>query len=343
MNVAVIGAGHVGLVAAACLADFGLSVTSIDCDENRIGMLQRQTLPFFEPGLQEVVNRNFSAGRLTFSTDLGSAVRRASVIFMAVGTEGADGGISVDGLLAAARQLVPHINEYKIIAIKSTVPVGTANSVGDLIRRELQAPAEIDMVSNPEFLREGSAVEDFMRPDRVILDTLSHRSLVDACRLAGVQLQRFKHNDMDSLRQEIASGGPSNRTLVISDGVFSMDGDFCPLPDLLQVKRDSGCFLMIDASHASGVLGAHGRGTDEQHDSRAFPGHRVDLLLRSADANEVPRNAGRRHEPLCHAKHADFANAKDAFLRGGDLFVPVFEEFLVRLPPLLLDFHQVGI
>src|SRR5205823_12985121 len=82
--------------------------------------------------------------------------------------------------------------------------------------------------------------------DRVILDALSHRSLVDACRLAGVPLQRFRHNDMDSLREEVANGSSSNRTLVISDGVFSMDGDICPLPDLVQVKRDTGCFLMID-------------------------------------------------------------------------------------------------
>src|SRR5438270_1921498 len=89
--------------------------------------------------------------------------------------------------------------------------------------------------------------------DRVIMDSLSHRSLVDACRLAGVPIQRFKHNDMDSLRQEIHNGSPANRTLVISDGVFSMDGDICPLPVLIQVKLENGCFLMIDESHDLGV------------------------------------------------------------------------------------------
>jgi glycine C-acetyltransferase len=124
--------------------------------------------------------------------------------------------------------------------------------------------------------------------DRVILDSLSHRSLVDACRLAGVPLQRFKHNDIDSLRQEIASGGPCNRTVIIADGVFSMDGDICPLPDLVQVKRDTGCFLMIDESHASGVLGRTGRGTDEHFGLHAAD---VDIWTGSL-AKGIPSNGG---------------------------------------------------
>ena len=99
--------------------------------------------------------------------------------------------------------------------------------------------------------------------DRVIADTLSHRSLMDACRLAGVQVQRFAHNDADSLRHEIKNGPQANRTLIISDGVFSMDGDICCLPDLIAVKKEFGCYLLVDESHATGVLGAYGRGTDE--------------------------------------------------------------------------------
>lgn len=128
----------------------------------------------------------------------------------------------------------------------------------------------------------------FSVQDRVILDSLSHRSLVDACRLAGVPVQRFRHNDMDSLRHEIANGGPANRTLIVSDGVFSMDGDICPLPDLIQVKRDTGCFLMIDESHASGVLGAHGRGTDEHF---GVPAEEVDIWTGSL-AKGIPSNGG---------------------------------------------------
>jgi 8-amino-7-oxononanoate synthase len=124
--------------------------------------------------------------------------------------------------------------------------------------------------------------------DRVILDALSHRSLVDACRLAGVPLQRFRHNDMDSLRHELASGAASNRTLIVADGVFSMDGDICNLPDLVQIKNDAACFLMIDESHASGVLGANGRGTDEHFGIAA---DEVDIWSGSL-AKAIPSNGG---------------------------------------------------
>lgn len=124
--------------------------------------------------------------------------------------------------------------------------------------------------------------------DRVILDSLSHRSLVDACRLAGVPLQRFRHNDMDSLRAEIRTGGPYNRTLIVADGVFSMDGDICRLPDLIQIKREMGCYLMIDESHAFGVLGRTGRGTDEYFGVSASD---VDIWTGSL-AKGIPSNGG---------------------------------------------------
>jgi 8-amino-7-oxononanoate synthase len=124
--------------------------------------------------------------------------------------------------------------------------------------------------------------------DRVILDSLSHRSLVDACRLAGVPLQRFRHNDIDSLRHELANGAPANKTLIVADGVFSMDGDICPLPDLIAVKREFGCFLMIDESHATGVLGLNGRGTDEHFGVAATD---VDIWSGSL-AKAIPSNGG---------------------------------------------------
>ncbi len=124
--------------------------------------------------------------------------------------------------------------------------------------------------------------------DRVILDALSHRSLVDACRLAGVPIQRFRHNDIDSLRQELANGPAANRTLIVADGVFSMDGDICPLPDLVEVKREAGCFLMIDESHAFGVLGPNGRGADEHF---GVDTDEVDIWTGSL-AKAIPSNGG---------------------------------------------------
>lgn len=124
--------------------------------------------------------------------------------------------------------------------------------------------------------------------DRVIADALSHRSLMDACRLAGVQVQRFQHNDMASLRHELENGPEANRTLIISDGVFSMDGDICPLPELVALKKEFGCFLLMDESHASGMLGAHGRGTDEHF---GLPASEVDIWTGSL-AKAIPSNGG---------------------------------------------------
>jgi len=124
--------------------------------------------------------------------------------------------------------------------------------------------------------------------DRVIADSLSHRSLMDACRLAGVQVQRFQHNDAASLRQELENGAPANRTLIVSDGVFSMDGDICRLPELVELKKEFGAFLLIDESHASGMLGAHGRGTDEHY---GIDTAEVDIWTGSL-AKAIPSNGG---------------------------------------------------
>ncbi|HEV2272812.1 MAG TPA: aminotransferase class I/II-fold pyridoxal phosphate-dependent enzyme [Acidobacteriaceae bacterium] len=128
----------------------------------------------------------------------------------------------------------------------------------------------------------------FGAADRVIMDALCHRSLTDACRFAGVQLQRFRHNDLDSLRQEIQNGQPANRTLIITEGVFSMDGDICRLPEILEITRSSGCFLLVDDSHATGVLGAHGRGVDEHF---GIPASEVDIWTGSL-AKAIPATGG---------------------------------------------------
>jgi 8-amino-7-oxononanoate synthase len=124
--------------------------------------------------------------------------------------------------------------------------------------------------------------------DRAIADALSHRSLMDACRLAGIQVQRFEHNDMASLRHELENGPPANRTLIISDGVFSMDGDICPLPELVAIKKEYGCFLLVDEAHATGVLGGRGRGTDEHF---GIPADDIDIWTGSL-AKAIPSNGG---------------------------------------------------
>jgi len=168
MKIAVVGTGYVGLVVGACLAETGNDVVCVDVDERKIRGLRRGRVPIYEPGLDELVQRNQTEKRLVFSTALSRATRDSEVIFIAVGTPpGEDGSADVQHVLTAARQLARAINGYTVVAIKSTVPVGTAERVRDVIRHETRHPFSV--VSNPEFLKQGSAVEDFLKPDRVVI------------------------------------------------------------------------------------------------------------------------------------------------------------------------------
>ena len=178
MNICVIGAGYVGLVAATGLADFGMNVVCVDSDKTRIESLNKGKVPIYELGLAEYVERNVKHGRLHFSTDLYSAVNKSLVVFIAVGTpELDDGSVDMGYFDSVGREIGRAINDYKVIAIKSTVPVGSARRLKQIIEENLQFSAEFDIVSNPEFLREGTAVQDFTHPDRVILGSGSARAL----------------------------------------------------------------------------------------------------------------------------------------------------------------------
>jgi UDPglucose 6-dehydrogenase len=178
MNVAIIGTGYVGLVTGACLADFGHLVTCVDSSASRIGALRRGELPIYEPGLAEIVARNVRAGRLQFSTDLGAAVRASTVLFLAVGTpEGGNGEADLSQMALVASQLADHLDGYRVIATKSTVPVGTGAWLQQQLKTRLGASIDFDIVSNPEFLREGSAINDFLRPDRVVIGACSDRAV----------------------------------------------------------------------------------------------------------------------------------------------------------------------
>jgi UDPglucose 6-dehydrogenase len=177
VNVAIVGTGYVGLVTGACLADFGHSVVCVDTAAARIEALRAGTIPFFEPGLAEVVARNAAARRLRFSTDVADGVRSSTVIFIAVGTpEGANGEADLSQIAAVAGAIAPHLGEYRVIVTKSTVPVGTGAWLRERLLQSAAGPAEFDIVSNPEFLREGSAVGDFLRPDRVVIGATSDRA-----------------------------------------------------------------------------------------------------------------------------------------------------------------------
>jgi UDPglucose 6-dehydrogenase len=177
MRIAMIGTGYVGLVSGACLSEFGHDVVCIDKDGGKVAALRAGTIPIYEPGLDEVVAVNVKAGRLSFETDMAKAVAGAEAVFIAVGTPSrrGDGHADLTYVFAAAEELAAHLSGYTVVVTKSTVPVGTSRKVKEIIQRA-RSDAAFDVCSNPEFLREGSAIEDFRRPDRVIVGCDSDRA-----------------------------------------------------------------------------------------------------------------------------------------------------------------------
>jgi UDPglucose 6-dehydrogenase len=168
MNLSVIGTGYVGLVTGACLAGSGNNVICVDIDETKVKSLKKGHVPFYEPGLEDIVKKNFKEKRLHFTTDIGYAIKNSFIVLIAVGTPpNHDGSANMDAVLSVARSIGEHMDGYKIIVTKSTVPVGTTEMIRDEIRK--LTAIEFDVASNPEFLKEGDAVEDFMKPDRVII------------------------------------------------------------------------------------------------------------------------------------------------------------------------------
>lgn len=180
MNIAIVGTGYVGLVSGTCFAEMGAHVTCVDVDTQKIEKLQNGIMPIYEPGLEELVKRNAEVGRLKFTTDLTEVLDDVEVVFSAVGTPpDEDGSADLKYVLAVARQFGQHINKYTILVTKSTVPVGTAKKVKAAIQEELDkrgVNVPFDVASNPEFLKEGAAIKDFMSPDRVVVGTESEKA-----------------------------------------------------------------------------------------------------------------------------------------------------------------------
>ncbi len=170
MHICMVGTGYVGLVTGTCFAEFGNDVICVDIDSTKIEKLNRGEIPIYEPGLDDLVAKNVREGRLTFTTDMKYAVENSLVIFVAVGTPQAeDGSADLRYVEAVAKDVAKYMNGYKVVVNKSTVPVGAGKWIKDVIQRHLKTPSHFSVVSNPEFLREGSAIEDFMRPNRVVI------------------------------------------------------------------------------------------------------------------------------------------------------------------------------
>lgn len=181
MQVTVVGSGYVGLVAATCFAETGNDVVGVDIDKHKVDQLSKGISIIYEPGLDELLSRNIAEKRLRFTTDIKNAILSAEVIFIAVGTPpGEDGSADLQYVLGVAKQIGQHMNNYKVVVNKSTVPVGTAQKVAQAIQAELdkrKAATSFDVVSNPEFLKEGSAIDDFMKPDRIVIGGSSEQAL----------------------------------------------------------------------------------------------------------------------------------------------------------------------
>lgn len=181
MKIVMVGSGYVGLVTGACFAEFGFEVTNVDIDEHKIKALNQAKIPIYEPGLESLVQQGLKKGRLTFTTNLAQAVQKAQVVMIAVGTPSrcGDGHADLSYVFQAAEQIAASLTSYTVVVTKSTVPVGTSRQVAEIIERarpDLKQGVDFDVASNPEFLREGSAINDFMRPDRVVVGTDSDKA-----------------------------------------------------------------------------------------------------------------------------------------------------------------------
>ncbi len=178
MHIAVIGTGYVGLVTGACFAEFGVDVICVDVDKEKIDKLKKGVIPIYEPGLDKIVKKNSEAGRLHFTTDIKDAVGKALVVFLAVGTPPKeDGSPDMNYYRQAAADVASAMNDYKVLVTKSTVPVGTGKWLREFITKNLPSPVEFGVASNPEFLREGAAIEDFLRPNRVVIGSNETRAI----------------------------------------------------------------------------------------------------------------------------------------------------------------------
>ena len=208
MNIAIVGTGYVGLVSGSCFSEMGINVTCIDIDSKKIESLCNGIIPIYEPGLEEIVKKNRANGRLSFSTSLASCIDSCDAVFIAVGTPpGEDGSADLQYVLEVARTFGRLIRKYTLLVTKSTVPIGTANRVKETVREELEKRGEdipFDVASNPEFLKEGSAIKDFMSPDRIVIgvDSLRAKELMERM-YRPFQLNNYRVIMMDILSAEM--------------------------------------------------------------------------------------------------------------------------------------------
>src|SRR5947209_14454112 len=289
MNICVAGTGYVGLVTGAVFADLGNDVICVDKDDEKIAALSAGRMPIYEPGLEEMVARNAADRRLAFTTDLGAAVPRSEIVFIAVGTPSkVDGQTDLSAVEAMAREIGRAMERYTVIVNKSTVPVGTGEFVRDVISRHQSKPAPFDVVSNPEFLREGSAIEDTLRPDRIVIGARTQQVAMTLLELYAPLERPMIITDVPSAEMIKYA---SNAFLASKISFINAIANICELAgaDVTQVMKGMGLDARIGPAFLQPGLGYGGscfpKDTDSLVHTAATLGYRFDILRAVVDVN----------------------------------------------------------
>jgi UDPglucose 6-dehydrogenase len=289
MNICVVGAGYVGLVTGAVFADLGNEVVCVDSIADKVDALQAGRLPIYEPGLEEMVTRNVGDGRLSFTTDLAAAVRRSVIVFIAVGTPPkVDGQTDLSAVEAVARDLGRVMERYTVVVNKSTVPVGTGELVREVIEHHQSQPVPFDVVSNPEFLREGSAIEDTLRPDRIVIGAPTQQVAMTLLELYAPLERPMIITDVPSAEMIKYA---SNAFLATKISFMNAIANICELAgaDVTQVMKAMGLDARIGAAFLQAGLGYGGscfpKDTDSLVHTAAALGYRFDVLRAVVDVN----------------------------------------------------------
>src|SRR5437773_353378 len=287
MNICVVGTGYVGLVTGAVFADLGNEVVCVDNVAKKIAQLQAGRMPIYEPGLEEMVARNIADGRLTFTTDLAAAVRRAVIVFITVGTPPKPNGQADLGAVEdVARGIAQAMERYTVVVNKSTVPVGTGDFVREVIERHQTSPVPFDVVSNPEFLREGSAIEDTLRPDRIVIGAPTQQVAMTLLELYAPLERPMIITDVPSA--EIIKYA-SNAFLATKISFINAVANICELAgaDVTQVVKGMGLDSRIGAAFLQAGLGYGGscfpKDTDSLVHTAAALGYEFKLLRSIAE------------------------------------------------------------
>src|SRR5262245_58121005 len=289
MNICVVGSGYVGLVTGAVFADLGNEVTCVDNVPEKIAMLEAGRIPIYEPGLEEMVARNVADGRLAFTTDLAAAVKRAVIVFITVGTPPKeDGETDLGAVEAVAREIGQAMERYTVIVNKSTVPVGTGEFVRDVIVRHQRQSVPFDVMSNPEFLREGSAIEDTLRPDRIVIGAPTQQVAMTLLELYAPLERPMIITDVPSAEMIKYA---SNAFLATKISFINAIANICELAgaDVAQVMKGMGLDARIGAAFLQAGLGYGGscfpKDTDSLVHTAATLGYQFDILRAVVDVN----------------------------------------------------------